>query len=78
MGQVDYVSNEADSMSKGKVKSIGTCNITYYGAFETTEKAGKIKSIGRTSLDYYNNYDNVAFRGKLKFAGNTSFSYNFI
>ena len=75
MGRVDYYGTEADSISKGKVKSIGTCNFTYYGAFETAEKAGKIKSIGRTSLDYYSNYDNQAFRGKLKFAGNTMFSY---
>ena len=75
MGRVDYYGTEADSISKGKVKSIGTCMLTYYGAYETAEKIGKLKSIGRVSLDYYTNYENSAFKGKLKSAGYTMFSY---
>ncbi len=75
MGRVDYYGSEADSISKGKVKSVGTCFFTYYGAFEMPEKRGKIKSIGRVTLDYYTNFENLAFKGKLKFAGNTLFSY---
>jgi len=75
MGRVDYYGTEADSVSKGKVKSIGTCMLTYYGAFETPEKIGKLKSIGRINLDYYTNFENAAFRGKLRTAGYTQFSY---
>jgi hypothetical protein len=75
MGRVDYYGAEADSVSKGKVKSIGTCMLTYYGPFETVEKVGKLQSIGRISLDYYNNFENAAFKGKLKSAGYTQFSY---
>lgn len=75
MGRVDYYGTEGDSISKGKVKSIGTCSFTYYGAYEMPEKIGKLKSIGRVALDYYTNYENAAFKGKLKFAGNTLFSY---
>ncbi len=75
MGRVDYYSTESDSAFRGKVKSIGTCVITYYGPYETDTKAGKIKSIGREVLDYYSNYDNAAFKGKLRFAGSRVLTY---
>ena len=75
MGRVDYYGSEGDSISKGKVKSIGTCSFTYYGASDMVEKIGKLRSIGRVTLDYYTNFENPAFNGKLKFAGNTLFSY---
>ena len=75
MGRVDYYGTEADSISKGKVKSIGTCMISYYGAFEQADKVGKLKSIGAVQLDYYNNYDNAAFKGKLRAANNQQFTY---
>jgi len=75
MGRVAYYGSEADSISKGKVKMIGTTLLSYYSASETNAKAGKLKSIGSTSLDYYSNYENAALTGKLKFAGNTLFNY---
>jgi hypothetical protein len=75
MGRVDYYGTEADSISKGKVKSIGTCMINYYGAYEQAEKIGKIRSLGSVQLDYYSNYDNAAYRGKLRSANNQQFSY---
>lgn len=75
LGRVEYYNTEADSINQGKVKSIGTCFITYYGSFEIPTKRGKIRTIGRTTLDYYSIYDNDAFEGKLKTAGNTVFTY---
>jgi hypothetical protein len=76
MGRVDYYSaTEYDSLLRGKVKSIGTCAITYYSSSEQDTKAGKIKSIGSVALDYYNNFENQAFKGKLKSAGYISFEY---
>lgn len=75
MGRVDYYGREADSISRGKVKSIGTCFFTYYGPFETEANIGKIKFLGRTMLDYYPEYENQAFRGKLKTAGPFLISY---
>ncbi|MGC4034974.1 MAG: hypothetical protein QM764_03360 [Chitinophagaceae bacterium] len=75
MGRIDYFGNEADSSFKGKIKSIGTCYFTYYGAFEVEEKRGKLKTIGRTTLDYYTRFDNPAFKGKLKSAGSYNFDY---
>lgn len=75
MGRVDYYGTEADSISKGKVKSIGTCMIRYYGAYEQADKVGKIKSLGAIQLDYFNNYDNIAYRGKLRSANNQQFSW---
>lgn len=74
-GRVDYYGQEADSLSKGKVKNIGTCTITYYGPHETAEKAGKIKTIGSLSLDYFSPYENAALKGKIKQAGTIAFDY---
>lgn len=76
MGRVDYYGPEtADSVIRGKVKSIGTCMITYYGAYEKDGKPGKLKSIGSMGLDYYTQFDNAAFRGKLRFAGTLVLEY---
>ena len=75
MGRVDYYGQESDSSFRGKVKSIGTCFITYYPLSETAERAGKIKSLGMLQFDYFSQYDNAAFRGKLKSAGNYLLTY---
>jgi hypothetical protein len=76
MGRVDYYGDEsADPIFKGKVKSIGTCFISYYPSTEIAAKAGKIQYLGNQLLDYYSHYDNAAFSGKLKLAGNYLLSY---
>jgi hypothetical protein len=74
MGRVDYYGPESDSVTRGKVKSIGTCWLTYYSAFET-EKAGRIKTIGSRALDYYSQYENEASRGKLRLVGDLVVEY---
>ena len=53
LGRVEYYSAGSDSAFIGKVKSIGTCAITYYGHYETGTRAGKLKSLGTMLLDYY-------------------------
>ncbi len=75
MGRVDYYGPEADTVFRGKVKSIGTCMLTYYGAYEKDEKPGKLKSIGTVGLDYYTRFENAAFKGKLRFAGDLVLEY---
>jgi hypothetical protein len=75
MGRVDYYGMEADSVSRGKVKSIGTCILTYYGRYETDEKIGKLRSVGSVLLDYYNNFDNKALKGKIRFLGSQVLEY---
>jgi hypothetical protein len=75
MGRVDHYGPEADTVSRGKVKSIGTCVLTYYGPLETDIKKGKIKSIGSAGLDYYTHFENAAFKGKLRFAGKHVLEY---
>jgi hypothetical protein len=75
MGRIDYYGPESDSIFRGKVKSIGTCTVTYYAAYETDEKAGKIKSIGYLILDYYSPFDDKILRGKLKLIGNNRIEY---
>ncbi|MBS1512166.1 MAG: hypothetical protein JST86_15060 [Bacteroidetes bacterium] len=75
MGRVDYYGQEADEAYRGKVKSIGTCNITYYGASQPATQKGKVKSIGSVQLDYYMEYDNDAFRGKLKSINGSAVEY---
>jgi hypothetical protein len=74
-GRVDYYGDEADSLIRGKVKSIGTCTFTYYGAYETENRRGRLKTAGILSMDYYTRYDNIAFRGKLKSVGNYTVEY---
>lgn len=74
-GRVDYYGSEGDSISKGKVKNIGTCVITYYGPFEPAEKVGKIKSLGGLAFDYYSQFQNPAFKGLLKQVGTQAFDY---
>lgn len=75
MGRVDYYGQEADSLSRGKVRSIGTCTFTYYSATENSFKAGKVRSAGSLNFDYYTAYDNAALKGKLKNIGSTTFGY---
>ena len=75
MGRIDYYGPESDSVFRGKVRSIGTCQFTYYNSYETDDKPGKLRSIGSQIMDYYSNFDNQAFRGKIKFAGNYMLEY---
>lgn len=75
MGRVEYFTEAIDSAIKGKVKSIGTCQFTYYGSSEITSKVGKLKTIGHQQVDYYTHYDNAALTGKMKIAGTTNFDY---
>lgn len=74
-GRVDYYGPEADSAYQGKVKSIGTCAVTYYSHYEMNLKVGKLKSVGSLLLDYYDNYDNTARKGKLRFIGTLVLDY---
>jgi len=75
MARVDYYGPESDSVFRGKVKSIGTCFLTYYNQYETNEKIGKVKSIGNLALDYYTNYEATAPKGKLKSISTILLSY---
>lgn len=75
MGRVEYYGQEADSVFRGKVRSIGTALITYYGAYETADKAGKIRTIGAMVFDYFDQYADKAIRGKMKFAGRLPLEY---
>jgi hypothetical protein len=76
MGRVDYYGPETvDSIVRGKVRNIGSCMITYYGAYEKDSKPGKIKSIGTLNLDYYTQFENAAYKGKLRFVGSLVLEY---
>ena len=76
LGRVDYYSPaEYDSVLRGKVKSIGTAALKYYGAAETKSKTGKLRSVGNVVLDYYESYENTINQGKLKSAGYVLFDY---
>lgn len=74
-GRVEYYGPEADSVERGKVRSIGSSFITYYGIHEVKEKIGKIRTVGRLSFDYYTHFDNKAFQGKVSFIGNSRVDY---
>lgn len=74
-GRVEYYGAEADSVSKGRLKSIGSSFITYFGTWETPDKVGKIRSIGYLQIDYYSQYDNKILQGKIKSIGSLSLEY---
>lgn len=74
-GRVEYYGPEADSVERGKVRSIGSSFITYYGIHEVKEKVGKVRSVGRLSFDYYSHFDNKAFQGKVNFIGSSRIDY---
>ena len=75
MGRVDHYGPMYDSAFRGQIKSIGTCNLTYYGSYDKPSLAGKIKSIGNVLLDYFDDQENEGYAGKLRFAGSISFTY---
>lgn len=75
MGRVEYYGQESDEAFRGKVKSIGNCNITYYASSQPEIQKGKIKTIGSLQLDYYLNYDDINYKGKLKSAGSIAINY---
>lgn len=74
-GRVEYYTKDADSLSRGKVKSIGSSVITYYDYYETEERKGKIRSIGSQFFDYYNNFYDKMLRGRIKSIGNSIVDY---
>jgi len=75
MGRVEYYGQEADEAVRGKVKSVGTCSITYFTSAMPGLQKGKVKTIGAVALDYYMDYDNESWKGKLKSAGSISVVY---
>lgn len=74
-GRVEYYGPEADSISRGKVKSIGSSVITYFEGHEIKEKIGRIRSVGRLFFDYYGSFDNKMLQGKIKLIGSTLLDY---
>jgi hypothetical protein len=74
-GRIEYYGVEADSINRGKVKTIASAYITYYPATETEIKKGKVRSIGRSFFDYFDIYDNKTLRGKIKMIGGIAFQF---
>ena len=75
MGRTEDYKQEPDSVFNGKVKSIGSCFITYYGSQEEQNTRGKIKLLGNLQLDYFSKYDEKNMQGKLKVIGNLLLDY---
>ncbi len=75
MGKTVFYPETADISVRGKIKSLGTCEITYFNSFENDWLKGKVKSIGNSQLLYYMQFENEALKGKLKSAGMTSLKF---
>jgi hypothetical protein len=75
MGRIEYYGPQDDSVSRGKVKSIGTCFFTYYDAYQVKTKVGKLRTIGNQNLDYFEEYEDKTLKGKLKTIGALSIDY---
>ncbi len=74
-GRLAYYGKEADSMSVGKVKTIGSAEISYYGKGELPFRIGKIRSINSQRFDYFSPTDNKALTGKIKSIGPLSLDF---
>ncbi|HEX5654015.1 MAG TPA: hypothetical protein VFX58_13130 [Chitinophagaceae bacterium] len=74
-GGVIYYGSEGDSVSKGKVKMIGSCTISYYGPYENDTHKGKIRMIGTVLLDYYSQFENNVMKGRMKSIGTNRLEY---
>ena len=74
-GRVDYYGKEADSAYVGKIKSIGSCQFTYFSSFEEKSKKGKLKSAGRLLFDYFADFDIKELQGKIKLLGTQVLTY---
>ena len=74
-GTVGYFEHEPDSSLNGKIKNIGSCFFTWYGAKDFPEKAGKLKSAGPVTFDYYRQYEDPLNAGKLKMIGTNAISF---
>ena len=72
---INYYEHEHDSTLNGKIKNIGTCYFTYYGANDFPEKIGKLKSAGSLSFDYYRNYEDALIAGRIKTLGTNAITY---
>jgi hypothetical protein len=75
LGRVEYYPPQSDSAFQGKLKSVGTCVLTYYASYEMSAKVGKLKSIGPLMLDYYSIYDFANLNGRLKTIGGRTLNY---
>jgi hypothetical protein len=74
-GRVEYYGPETDSAYRGKVKSIGTCAITYYAHYELKIRVGKLRSLGRMMVDYYDNFAQASLQGNVKSFGDLAVDY---
>jgi hypothetical protein len=74
-GRIEYFGPESDSISRGKLRSIGTTSFTYYGSYENESKVGKLRTAGTLIFDYFSNYDNAILKGKIRSIGNMNLDY---
>jgi hypothetical protein len=75
LGRIEFYGPESDVAYKGKLKSIGTCFLTYYDHYENDTRSGKLKSVGTVFIDYFDNVEKAELRGKIKSIGNRPLQY---
>jgi hypothetical protein len=75
LGRIEYYGPEADSLLRGKPRSIGSAIINYFPKTDNELKRGKIQSIGRLFFEYYDAFENKTLRGKIRSIGGTNLTY---
>ena len=75
VGRVEYYGPNDDEAIRGKIKSIGRTQITWYMSYENDAFIGKIKSIGSSAIMYYDPFEDAAYKGKIKSIGGNSFTW---
>ncbi|HRN91097.1 MAG TPA: hypothetical protein PLE75_03820 [Ferruginibacter sp.] len=74
-GRVDYFRENDNEAFRGKVRSIGMKQFTYYASFDEELLRGKLKSIGGVAVEYYGRFDEEKLRGKIKRIGSNEIQY---
>lgn len=74
-GRVDRYTDMDNEAFRGKIRSIGRRQLTYYASFDEAELVGKLKQIGNAAVEYYGRYDEESLRGKIKRIGNYEIQY---
>ena len=75
VGRVDYYGQDVDAAFRGKIRSIGSTQLTYYASYENEAFQGKLKSLGSNNFEYYQSFEDEAYKGSLKSIGSMEITW---
>jgi hypothetical protein len=74
-GSIKYIENNFYPEIAGKIKNLGSLEVSYYTGDFYPEIKGKLKSISNLDISYYTGEFYPEIKGKIKSIGNTKIEY---